>query len=518
LKNDRSVRLRFGLILVAICFSTLPSLALATLQYADSYLYFPLSVVQASLNSLHLVGSGGGFNYDGYPLMILTITKITGISLESLQFCPIGGVLFSILCFALLRRILKNDILAALMTVFASFVPTLQMGMYNVFAYAWVYNLFLIFIFSFYLLMQSKNRIWIIVMVIVFLGTFSINWTTPTWIISCMFFVALLKILPSRYQSVNRLSVEVISLTLGFVIVYLAYGKAFYDVWLPKVIDFNSSQSLGLFLIRLQGFVFGNAKGDQSYRYYTYISPIQNYSTIMMYAMILSPILFCLILGLYRTIKSKLSVNLETYQSVLFWSLVFAGVIHTVAYYSVGNPSLRLILLVSPLTTIIGLEKLKVIKIRHQYIYGVALMLLSIIGFWASTSAMVESLPASYEVIKSNANWFVNNVQKGSTILSDTLTLGKNTLASESRYTDVSYDERIYSQLVNKNLDLSNVTDYAVIDVSSSKLPVNGYGWKAYEPLAPHLPMILLRPDILRVYDSGYLWVLKPRNQTMIVP
>jgi len=484
---------------------------MSRVQFADSYLYFPLSLVKASLDENHLPSIGAGFNHDGYPLLLLIITKITGISVEDLQFAPFGGIIFPILCLVLLRRFSKQDILALMMTIFVSYVPTIQMGIYNVFAYAWTYGLFVIFILSFYLLLHSRDLRWIIVTTVIFLGSFSLNWTTPTWIISSMFFIAFLKVLQSKVRNTkSSVLVSLIPLSLAFSLIYLTFGKVFYDVWIPKAIKHDVFEAIELFVFRLQEFAFGHVKSPEPYRYYSFPSTIQNYTTVMTYAMILFPMISYAILRLSETIKPrKLSFTLGRTRFVLYWALIFAGLFHLVAYSSVGNPSLRLILLISPLTTVISLEGLRV-KLRHKYIYVVVLTTLSLIGFGAFANSMVNSPPASYATVRSSGEWCLNNMQSSSKILSDTQTIGKHALASGNIYDYISYDPQIYSYLIDSSPELSGVARYAIIDVSSSKLPVNSYTWKTYQPLAPHLQQILWKPDIIKVYDSGYLWVLNP--------
>jgi hypothetical protein len=490
-------------------------------------MYIPLARVEASLDKSQLLPLDFGiFHFmpchQGYEMMLLVIAKATGLSAKGIQFLPIGGLILPILYFAVSKKIFKSTLFASLLIIYVSYDPTLIPGHYNVFAYAWTRALFLIFILIYIRLLREKRLTEIPLLILTFIGTFSIYWTTSGWMI--LFAISVNLILLSQIvigkdeRAKRRLT---LNMTLIFIVIYLMFSDVFYHEFLEVVLRgrFGSGpqEALPLFYTQLEGLLIGtSALAHEKYLVAPTSNPIVGWTLLFRYLVILVPIAIYILVRLKRFCKTKsMGLNKLDVHSYLLWPLFIVGILHTLTYIAYGHVSFRYIVFMFPIVTLLCLGRLRV-KTLFKTIALIILLILVIVGFISFVESFLQ--PTKYADIEPSADWLSTVADEKSVILTELDTAGKYLVVGASHelfFSTRCYNSSKYEKLVesryysNRNEELKNIADYIVMDKKSAHLPIVSVGWKYYEPLSYHIEAIENNVNIHKVYDDGAVWIFR---------
>jgi hypothetical protein len=517
----------FILLVVLICL--LPSLILAEWRATNPYVNTIISHVMSAFDDGRLipVEQGGVIISDpyqhghiGYQSILLTIIKVCQVSPKYVQFLPLGGLFVPFLCFVLFRKILGSDALASLFAVYIAYEPMLSKGHFNVQAYAWARILFLTFLVLCVRILNKRTTENILLLLIIFVGTFLIYWTTPVWMLTLWAFISVIPILQTRLAGRTRGSEkQSISLALVFIVIYMAFSGILYQ-YLPAVAEAvygGPEEGWTLFTWQIRE-LFGGAREPGPYEYAgaTLTNPLLGWLLFTRYVVLLAPHVAYMLSRLKAVVQSRsLNSIIQDQADLLIWGGLLVVIVHTGSYALRGHMSFRPVLLLFPITGIISINQLKLSKVV-RLIFPLMLAFLSVFGFFLH----YQEIP-SYSV-ESSAQWLLDRSEEA-TALTD-LYIANNHLLEQlerARWLTMDlYDPIAYRFLVEGEQALmadqnaEHRWDYVIIDISRLQQPVLSGGWKVYEPLSNHFQEILDNTNLNVVYDEGRFLIL----QTSISP
>lgn len=455
----------------------------------------------------------------GYNALILATAKVSGVPPEVVRFLPIGGLLLPLLYFILSKKLTGSNLAASFMALYVAYEPMLSQGHYNVHVYAWARCLFIVFL----LLCVSALDAWktktILLLTIVYSGTFLIYWTVPVWMLTIWGIITLALLVRKRVESVDGSSSQKAywALFVAFVVIYLGFSKVLYQ-YIADIADVvyggpnDGLRFFGWQLMRLLGgsqapgpYEFAGGTTENSLllwvlatRYLVLVAPLIIYFSSIVIKMVTSGIP-------WNLIKSKYApLILGGFATVL---------IHIIIYLMRGHVSLRPALLIFPL---VGSLCIRELRAQRYLVIGFAFILsvLSVVGFALNLKDLRSN------VVHSSANWILSHFQ-GTKVLTDLNTAHEYLIveAEEDSWIDIrNYDSNNYSLLLETNdvvYQSGSTTpkwDFAIVDMKNIDKPVLSSGWRTYEPLASYLEEILWNERLNMVYSDGHYAIFHYRK------
>jgi hypothetical protein len=407
-----------------------------------------------------------------------------------------------------MRQILDSNILATLLAVYFSFDPTLSKGHFNVHAYAWSRALFLVFFFLCVKILHKRTTGAVTLLIIVYVGTFLIYWTTPVWMLVLWASVALIPVIQKLFSAdTDSSNQQPIAMVLFFVIVYLAFSKVVYD-YIPVVADsLHGGPEEGWALFRWQILkIFARTEEIGPYAYVgaTTTNPLLGWELLIRYIILIVP--HILYLGVYiKGVVAKKHTLLPASnqpRDLLIWGGLLAIIMHTGGYMLRGHVSFRPALLILPITGILCLQRIKLSE-KFQLGFLLPLALLSVTGFFLH----YLELP-TYDV-EHSAQWLLEQGE-GASVLTDLNTSQKLLLEQVERdvwIQAVGYTPDDYGYVVGDDALEYGPTEigwsYVVVDHGLIDQPVISGGWNLFEPLSSFLSDLYENTNLNLVYDDG---------------
>ncbi len=509
------------LLLFTICF--LPAAILSHYAVVDPYNCITLATAEQYMHVGKLAPiEFGDFRYDpeeqghqGYECFVIVLLVILGGNSVNVATLPIGGIIVPILYFILARRLFNSNLIACSFAIYVAFDPSLLPGHYNIFVYTIERSLFFAFIFIEMLILKAgKSTDKSMLLIFMFISTFSVYWTTPVLMATFLLIVNLLLILNVKVNSAkNDMRKVTIPVVVSFIVIYLAFSKVLYNDYIPSVRDARYGTQVDALMQLVDWLTISQSpKIGNEYIASTSGDGILNIILILRYLVILTPIIVYLGLKCYDVLKhKKIKATIDIY-SLVMWSIFVTGVVQTLAYSARGHLSIRYIgLLFLPLTVIslirLNSHKLKVLTL---------LLLCSLVVFgYAYTYSQDFSGLNKVSGLKNGADFLFNHSHEQDTMLTDLNTFGPYLVESVNYGTHpeiVFYSTPLFSLIVNPydtNLTKNSEDNlnYVVINKKLSDSPTAATSWVLYQPLDKYFGKIDQNMKINRMYNDGNIWI-----------
>src|SRR2546427_5091980 len=192
-----------------------------------------------------------GFRYvPSIGFLMVSLSWVTGLSLESLEYLPIAALLFvfaaSVFGRGFMRSSLVGTAIASLL-VFRWLPPALSSLWPHTFGFA----LFLLFVAVYLKLEDRRQWEFVVTLVLIFMGVHFLSYTVELWLIAFLASAGIIAFL--RKESKHSLS---FSLLLAFVVTSLAFNEILYASYIPSVLSASTDLTLG-FNLWLSGTLLG---------------------------------------------------------------------------------------------------------------------------------------------------------------------------------------------------------------------------------------------------------------------
>ena len=260
---------KYIVVLFAILVCLIPALLLAQWKATDPYFNTVVSQIMTAFDGGKLLPVTHGnieisdpnkLGHIGFQGLLLALAKILGVSPKYLQFIPIGGLIVPFLYYLLIRKITESNWIAFLLAVYVGYESMLSINQYNLHAYVWSHFLFLSFFILCIRILHRRTAVDVILLFIVYVGTFLIYWTTPIWMITLWASIMILPILLAFTSKTSRpIGRYTISMVLVFVIIYLVFSQVLYQ-YIPVVVraEYGDPEAgLELYIWQLLNVLFG---------------------------------------------------------------------------------------------------------------------------------------------------------------------------------------------------------------------------------------------------------------------
>jgi len=497
-----------------LCF--FPAIVLGCLGYVEVYVYPKIALVQQLFNMGYLDPSN--VRDPGYPIWLLILSEISGLSTINLFFLPIGAFLFSLMYFCIARKIFENSAIAFFFAIYSTWDISL-MGEYNATFYALTHPIYLLFILLILQLRETKKTKILCCLYMFFIGSFLIHSEAPLWMIVAIVIINSASLMENRLKKNDRAKIKMGHLAaFSFIIIFLSFNSLFYDVWIKRLKNFNPSEPLSLLLTsKLKPGPWTAEK------YLTSLyDPLLNWLRILQYMIIFLPIFLAILSNVRKFImkSGRIALGQKEMYLYLWFMFIVTAFIDAVAYSVVGWVSLKYIGLVFPILTIVSLYQLGVKKNFRVVILSI-LMALVFSNAILYMNSLHERI-TRYNDIEAGADWLFKNSPQGKMLLTDLPTYGKfliKTVIYNTSFTPCFYNSHIYEELfilnsssVNISSSLEKKFDYLVVDYKSCKRPIQTIGNKYYEPLLFHLHNIDNKVALHRVYVDNIVLIFESNN------
>lgn len=477
----------------------IPSLLLARIGYVEVYVYPQLAVafqgiVKGSVDMYTLKSPG-------YPLTLQIISQVCGFSPTFLLYLPLGALLLIIMFFTLSKKIFGSWLLSVLFAVYAAWDPSLA-GLYSVGYYSLTFPLYLAFILLGLKMLENRHAKLLSLMYILFVGVLFVHPEAPIWMIASLTGLSLL-VLASKTTVEHWTMVNSSSQTLlSFVIMFLAFNRIFYDVWLPKFQHFNPLTSISLLLTSRMN--VGSSTSD------TYLSsvysPLFNWLRIFQYVVIIIPIIPVAIMDIRKFAKTKrLELRENQTYICLFSMLLVTAFVDVFAYSVAGWISLKYVGFMFPLLTIAALNRLNARKWLSFGVMAVLVLLSFSSGF--SYLQSFQSGLTTYADSKGSSSWLFRSFEGSKTILTDVSTYGRfliDAARTNSSFLPRFYNSNLYELVwLNRSSSLRNMFNFLIVDYRGSARPLQTIENKYYKAIGPHLGTLENKLNLDKIYDDN---------------
>gem|GEM_PF-7091488 len=419
------------------------------------------------------------------------------------------------LAYALARRVSFSEVEAFLLAVYFAYDPTLSQGHFNVHAYAWTRALLLVFLLIYVRILERRTPREILLLVLIFVATFLIYWTTPVWMIFLLVPMCLTQVVGTRRAGTSRVSSGAsVALLLAFLVIYLAFSKVLYDQYLPAVVRsvYGDPEEAWVSFVWHISRLFFEPQGSGPYQYAgsSLANTWLSWVLVARYVVLFPPHVTYIVIRLWKSVRTRSLSPLDLRgATVLIWGAATTVVGHTIIYSLRGHVSFRPALVLFPITGLICIHRLKFPRsVRLGFV--ATLSLLAVVGFFLGYPNTV-----SFD-IEPSAQWFFQHA-RGVRVLTDLHTAGKYQLEQVERQQRLSidvYDSTAYHLIVGEQSaapvqeTLKERWDYLIVDLERLEQPVLGRGWQVYEPLSRYFRQIYDNHALNAVYNDGRFLIL----------
>lgn len=503
------------LFFILLTASYIPAVLLYKVQFTDSFHFLTLSLVSKILDSNDSSLLDYQIDFPGDEILFVIMKIVTNFSLIDLKSLPIGSILVPLSYFILSKKLLKNTSLAFLVSLYTLIDPLIILGSYDTFTYAFTGPLYLLFLFTYYRYMfEKKSTSDFLILLIIF--SF-LDITHPTYAIWCIFFSIAHQIsiilFPLSTSSENQKINQLYTTSLILCIIFLSFNEFIYSQILPKMFGSDIYSTVDLFLSQINSILFSHTSTTK-YSMINTTSPVWDYARALRVIVILIPIF---IFSLSRLIKLLKRTLYSSGTLIFIFSNLLTGIFAATSYAAYGHISLKYVVFIFPIVATmcilstgktITTKKLTLNKIHFATIFLIFLLTLSTISiFHAFHSPLIKST-ASFKDMKPGSIWAINNINEGSSILTDLSTQYAFYMVDFDGYFKYSgYDSHVYDSLVNPNSENKLSSDYVIINHKLKDSPTVAIEWKYYEPLINYYDNLHRNNNINLIYDDSSIHV-----------
>lgn len=499
----------------------LPATYFSSHKVIDSYNSISLATVEKSIQTGRISEIHFGdfsFNpYDeghlGYESMIIILSEASGIEAREIAFYPIGGLLVPIIFFALTMRLFSSSLISLLSAIFIAYDPSLMPGNYSIFAYTWERILMFTFIIVVIRYLRDFRGAPVhLVLLTIFLGTFSLYWTSPFLMVVILASLGvLLKRSSAQGDSRAGRRGDIGILTIATIVIYVAFSRVLYKDFLTALLSDRYggiSNTLSQFFAWVS---LGESSPIDEYSLVTSGITLYDSTLVLRYLIILLPIAAYVIMSARTHLRRK-GGELDVYSGVM-WPVMAAAATQSVAYGLLGRLSFRYVTLLFVPLTIISLRRLGL----EKYISIVLVFLVALVAFSFSIIITEDTVRLNETRGISNSTSFVfEHTATNSSALMDLNTFGIYLLegvTTNENLRTVFYDSENFGLVVNPPTLREDVTsqtlpDYVIVNIVMSMSPTVAPNWRHYEPIGYYLDEIAQNSQLGQVFSDGFVLVL----------
>ena len=495
-------------ILVAV--GSLFFLVAARFEVVNPFLYSLLAYVHltgGAAGPLETVTTGGfpwgdPAYFPAYPLLLRTLSAATALPPERLAVLPVGLLLFVPLVLVLARRVAGGPLLAGLLAFGFLAEPTHATGLYSVFHYAWAYTLFFTFLVLILFFSGPESRPGagaVVALVLVFLSTQVLYWTTAVWMI----------LVAGALWLLQRGSGGPWARRGGFlllaVVAFFALNEVVYRTVAPRLLYLAGEDPLRRLWVQLASLSLGGSGLALPFEHVPsggLLGRASGAITLLIHGVLLAPPAYFA----WRALRGR--ARPAGPMAAFLWALVLAAFAHSAIYGAYGRFSFRLNLLVFPL---VGVALLRLHgHPRAAHAFAGVLAVLFAAKFVTLALGGTLFLPSSVDDGAAAGAWLARH-DASERVLADFHTLGMLSIgaAHEGETLDVEFlSPASYGRLVREGPAPGGRSDAFAFNAVASGFPAEALGWYRFEPLGRHWDEVQSRPGHVRAYDDGRMVLL----------
>ena len=519
------------LLILLIVITIIPFLVLGKIGFTQEFTYRHMAFAKASEDSSHInpyLNSAKGYNfefvdlYPGHDIFLIILISISEINVINFQFLPLMGIIILLLYYSLSKKLLKSNLIAFVLSIAViSYDLAYSMGIYNTWYYSITYGLYLTFLI---ILTEKRSPNQIFALFLIFLASFFIHHTVAVWIILAFIIFNLFNFI-GNYRNYKSNKKNTLNITLALIVIYIMFNKVIFKQYLPKIgSDMGVDSTYDFMNLIINVFKFSPPILEK----YVYSigmpilqNPVLSFITSLRYLLILIPVGIYFIVFIKKIVQkiihnSNLRIK-ENYYIIII--ILGTGIIDYGLYAIFGRPSLKYIIFMFPILSIISLKSLFKNSNRRNIIiitFMILLLSFSFIKFGLYLGDNLGMPTTTYENIEPSSNWLNKNEKVNSTLITDMHTFGKFQVLGA--YNDKFYDwayytSEIYDLLVNEKYKtiqtdkLKRKADYILIDGKNIKRPIISLFWLHFEPINPYLEVLNNNVNLNEVYDDGNILI-----------
>lgn len=499
----------------------LPGVLYALTRSANPFVYYRVARAEMFTTAGHLLPIDvGTMKFDparlGTELLLISMNEVTGLPVEVIQYLPLGLVFTALAYLALTKAATGSNLLAYLVAFSIAFDGMMSVCYDSANVWSWQYPFTVLFLLALLLFLRRPSVAFVIVLIILYGGLYTIHVPGVFWTILEVTAVALL-VLAARAATRKPPTFAIAyTLPLLFLVTEFAFDDAlyfrikhfasggyfndFFIVWLPTVIQ----KLLGQTVVQER---------------YLFAAPLNLFTA---WVTAIKPVLLTIPLIIYLIARGVKLVKLAPRHwpspdpaTALLVAIVSVGVMHMLIYLVYGGSlSLHYLNLMYPLAAVIALRKLGVKRVLTVGLIA-CWCVVSVVG----TAGYLKDFPRtpSYQEVKTSYSWLQQHGHPSPSILTDLDTYGKlTTLGSYegnlSRFR--TYDVERYGLVVeddkpaeNRLGFLKNDIDYVIIASGPYEdNPITeSSAWRTYEPLSLYRGNIENNAAMMKVYDGSII-------------
>jgi len=531
--------LRAGLILtLLVAVVALALFTLHTLEVTNPYVYRHIAHIEilkreGVVSGSFTADSGYSFGFvDLYPAhetFLGSLSLVTGLSGQDLQFAPIMGVILLILFYALARSATDSSVLAGIVSASAIglvAIPSLQL--HNTYYYSMSVALYYVFLLVFVRLLQSPThlRSRVLLLLVVFSTAFLVHHRMALWMILLPLVVGLYRLrLPAKAAGTGGRLPALLPLSTAFLVMYLAFNKTVYDQYLPKVNALEPVAAVTDAVSGLVNIVLREPGAAEAFRYGSSVGllPLADASVIIS---MLAFNLWLLIPGVAFFILKVVpilvrSVSRREYPGQALDSDTLVGIallvvlpLDTLIYLLLGRASALYLILTFPFLSLLALRQIgsKTLVVAS---FVLVLVVLSAFRFGVTWQHNFFQRETRYSDVEASAQWLLHRTETTPTLIADMDNFGKYQVLGAGRgrfFNWTWYTSELYSALVRHEPLDAHSGKFLVVDLKSADTPIQSFFWGSYEPIDTYLPQIETNTQLNAVYDDGTMRLLTVRS------
>lgn len=486
--------MRFLLSLLISFFIMFPIALFNYLNVTDPFLYYKISSVK-SYESLITIPQSFITQNPSYDIILLILNRVLELDMSTIQFMPIGGVLF-VLCFYSLaiRFVSKYFTIVALLILIYSHSHLI--GFYAVFIHGWTYPLYFLFTLCMIKYLDKKNIETAIILIILFISVNTYYYTVASWII-------VLSLVCSCFYWINYRRYFIVFPVL-FTVIYLGFNNVIYETFLPHS---DIDKILNGFSNFFNSFILAvGTREVSSSDIFLKQSMISSYLYVFIVFILALPIILKIrnIITIRNTIKSKIN-----YDSLFLVVFIVTAIVDIVIYASYGETViLKYVILIIPLVSAICLKYFK-----NKFISKTLILTALILTIFRFNIAVTDSTndfirKTSIKDIRASGYWLQSNTNKNQTILTDFDTYGNYMIIGVDKSRMYMYDETTYKWLMKIKDYTGKKNNIIVFDVKSIENGIRGRAWRSFNSISRSMKYILSENRFSKVYDDSAVIIL----------
>lgn len=512
--------LRFLSVLTIVVGSATIGTIFAQLNLSNAFLYFRVARVIASAGSGGISAFQAEFTptdptYFGYEAILIFTTQVGGLRPEELIGFPLGSLLLPIVFLAVARRVVKDHSIGIMLTLyFVSFYALLGVQ-YDTFVYAFAHVTFLavVLILASPRILRSKQGV--MMLTLLFVGSYFVYHTTPVWIITMMLVVSLPMWYRSRKLPLRRS--EGLSLSVAFFVLYVAFNETVYNQLVPVLVGFGPWSVEGLIG---SGAYAADGLGGKS------ILPWLN---LAIHVMIVSPLIIWIVA---KALTARSSGRAMGQLDRLVAASIVVALSQFVIHGLFGSLSNRLVLLLLPIMALAVIwapedtkgEKserwrgsnggwLSRVQTHRKTIALTVAALVASLSLSTFVAFYVEKAPGiDLSPRNRSGQWLMGVSDDEPRLMSDLDTFGivEVGFARDGRIAHLlPYDDSLYDWLVGRLSSPPAVPDFVLMDIGRTGQPISGLNWQQFPGSAESQTSAAMNPQLELVYDNGAILILK---------